>query len=198
MDAFIRTYEGHWDEDFCDDTIEAFERNRKQGAGVVRNDDSRKDYQLELHQPSAYYEVDMKESNLSQRFFGGLVECVSDYITELNLKDIFTDVYFKNMLVQRNDADTFESYSRWHCEVHSAEVGDRLLTYVMYLDDEAENNGTEFRYQKHVEKAKKGKLVLFPAGFTHVHRGSMITSGKKTIITGWVYLTNSKTQFPEL
>jgi len=35
-------------------------------------------------------------------------------------------------------------------------------------------------------KPKKGRLILFPAGFTHTHRGNPPLDGEKYIITGWV------------
>ena len=186
---FIKGYKGYWDETFCDDVISGFETNRAMGIGVRRDDDARRDYQLEMAAPQSYYPIDMKESALSIRFFEGLTKCVEEYIQEFGIAEVLTGLYAKNMLVQRSDADNFDSYSKWHCETYGAEVGDRALTFVMYLDDEAGNNGTEFRYQKHIEKAEKGKIVIFPAGFTHTHRGTMLTSGTKTIITGWVHLT---------
>ncbi len=35
---------------------------------------------------------------------------------------------------------------------------------------------------------KKGSICLFPASFTHLHRGNPPLTGEKYIITGWLHL----------
>jgi hypothetical protein len=35
---------------------------------------------------------------------------------------------------------------------------------------------------------KQGSVVLFPAAWTHTHRGNPVYSGDKYIATGWYYL----------
>jgi len=91
------------------------------------------------------------------------------------------------MLVQSYDADQYESYSTWHCEAGNRDSCDRAFVYMLYLNDNFEGGETEFMHQKHREKPEKGKILFWPAGFTHVHRGAMLLSGKKYIATGWVF-----------
>ena len=86
-------------------------------------------------------------------------------------------------------ADAFESYSTWHCEAGNLDSSDRAFVYMLYLNDDFEGGGTQFMYQKHEEKPKQGKLVIWPAGYTHVHRGNMLESGSKYIATGWAFFT---------
>ena len=31
-------------------------------------------------------------------------------------------------------------------------------------------------------------MVIFPAAFTHAHRGNMVLSGEKLLLTGWYEL----------
>jgi hypothetical protein len=33
-----------------------------------------------------------------------------------------------------------------------------------------------------------GDVVIFPGAFTHAHRGNMVLSGSKVILTGWYEL----------
>ena len=47
------------------------------------------------------------------------------------------------------------------------------------------NAGTEFKYQKLKTKAVKGKTVIWPASWTHTHRGSDNDKKEKIIIAGW-------------
>lgn len=186
---FIRAYDNAFSEEFCDELNEAMDECIKVGSVNVRNDIYRKDNQMEFNDPVRSYEVDFRDSGKAEKFFSVLNQYVDQYMRDTSIEGIIRPVYFKNMLVQRNVADDFDAYSAWHAEINDLGNCDRALTYVLYLDDEAGNNGTEFRYQKHIEPAKKGKLVIFPAGFTHVHRGTMLTSGEKTIATGWCFYT---------
>ena len=53
-----------------------------------------------------------------------------------------------------------------------------------YLND-VENGGTEFKFQNITTPAKKGLTLIWPAGWTHVHRGQISNKKEKYIITGW-------------
>jgi hypothetical protein len=55
-----------------------------------------------------------------------------------------------------------------------------------YLNDVEEGGETEFLYQKKRVKPVKNRVVVWPAGFTHTHRGNPPLSNAKYIITGWV------------
>jgi hypothetical protein len=78
----------------------------------------------------------------------------------------------------------------WHCEqgyFTNDYDKDRLLAWMVYLNDDYEGGETEFNYLSKRIKPKKGTLLMWPTGFTHTHRGGMVISGKKYILTGWIY-----------
>lgn len=81
-----------------------------------------------------------------------------------------------------------QGYHIWHTEVISRENCNRILVFMLYLNDVEEGGETEFLYMRRRVKPKKNRLVLWPAGFTHVHRGNPPISNDKYIITGWVEL----------
>ena len=178
--TFIKTYDA-FDAEFCEKVIDSYQHNKKVGATCKRNDQRTKDHQLEVN------EIDFRNSDLSRIFFAQLAECVKEYMTELNITQIVGPTYFKNMLVQGTIADNFESYSMWHCEAGDLDTSDRAFVYMLYLNDDFEGGVTEFMHQKHQEQPKQGKLVIWPAGYTHTHRGGMLLSGEKIIATGWGY-----------
>lgn len=76
-----------------------------------------------------------------------------------------------------------EGYHIWHHE--ASRNNRRVCAWILYLNDVEEGGETEFLYQSLRVKAEQGKLVIFPAGFTHTHRGNPPLSNTKYIATGW-------------
>ena len=64
-------------------------------------------------------------------------------------------------------------------------VAGRVLTFQSFLNDIREGGGTRFVYQDYITSPAKGKTVLWPAGYTHVHCGVVAPREDKFIITGW-------------
>ena len=77
-------------------------------------------------------------------------------------------------------------YHVWHCENSKMKSRNRILAFMVYLNDVTEGGETEFLYQKCRFKPEKNTLLVWPAQFTHVHRGNPPLSNDKYIITGWV------------
>ncbi len=55
------------------------------------------------------------------------------------------------------------------------------MTFLNDVDD----GGTEFKYQNLTIPAKKGLTLIWPAPWTHTHRGQVSNTKTKYIITGW-------------
>ena len=93
---------------------------------------------------------------------------------------------------------TESAYSGGFYSFHSERTGNRnttsepdpmrrMLVYMLYLNDIPEGEGeTEFLYQKLRLQPKKGDLVIWPAMFTHTHRGNPVYTTDKYILTGWL------------
>lgn len=79
-----------------------------------------------------------------------------------------------------------QGYHVWHFESDGSKSSDRICAWGLYLNTISEGGETEFLYQKKRITAVEGRLVLWPAGYTHVHRGNPPLSGKKYLLTGWV------------
>jgi hypothetical protein len=82
-----------------------------------------------------------------------------------------------------------EGFKRWHCDWtisdEATEPVHRVLAWILYCND-VPKGGTEFHWQDHHEPAERGKLVIFPAGPSHIHRGRVSEEHSKTIATGWI------------
>ena len=79
-----------------------------------------------------------------------------------------------------------EGYHIWHAENENHETRNRIMSFILYLNDVEQGGETEFLYQKARVEARRNRLVLWPSGYTHLHRGNPPLSGTKYILTGWV------------
>ncbi|EPX62820.1 2OG-Fe(II) oxygenase family enzyme [Cystobacter fuscus DSM 2262] len=90
-------------------------------------------------------------------------------------------------------------YPHWHSEIFpkdaSCEPLHRVLAFQFYLNDVSDGGETEFFYQEKKVQSKAGRMLIFPAGFTHTHRGNVPRSGDKYIITSWVLFHRAETLY---
>ena len=80
-----------------------------------------------------------------------------------------------------------EGYHKWHIDGAQMNSCDRAMVYMTYLNDVTEGGGTMFYHQNVTTKAVKGKTLIFPAGYTHLHKGEISKTQHKYIITGWIW-----------
>jgi len=73
-----------------------------------------------------------------------------------------------------------------HFESSGLNICHRVLAFQTYLNDISEGGGTHFVDQNHTVAPKKGETMIWPAGFTHTHRGVPAPKEEKYIITGWL------------
>ena len=78
-----------------------------------------------------------------------------------------------------------ERFSIWHCEKNGPGNSLRHLAFMTYLNDVEKGGGTEWIHQKLKVKPEKGKTVIWPAEWTHTHRGIVAPKETKYIATGW-------------
>lgn len=78
-----------------------------------------------------------------------------------------------------------EGFHAWHSERDGGTYNSRYLAYTIYLNDVEEGGETEFLYQHKRLKSNTGTICIFPANFTHTHRGNPPLSNTKYIMTGW-------------
>ena len=108
------------------------------------------------------------------------------YLSKFGVFKSFDQHYIREVKLQKTNPE--EGYHVWHCENGSHASTRRLLAYIVYLNDVEEGGETEFLYYRRRVQAKRGRIALWPAGFTHTHRGNPPLSGTKYIATGWVEL----------
>ena len=114
-----------------------------------------------------------------------LQETLNDYIKKYKWAD-FVNTYqvIEKLSIQHYKPG--EGFYKWHTENTGYSYNlNRHLVFMTYLND-VENAGTEFYYFPDLNiQAKKGLTLIWPAGWTHTHRGVISDIDEKHIITGW-------------
>ncbi len=193
MNDFLGVYEGVFSPDLCSRAISGFERAIDQGFGWTRqeandmpktgkDDTSWSTNEAGLEQSMSILGLESVIGTAFNEMFWG--ECYPKYAAEyavLGTSDPHSIVLNK---IQRTKVG--QGYHVWHYETSSRSSCNRLLTYIVYLNDVEEGGETEFLYLHKRVKPVAGTCVIFPASFTHTHRGNPPLSNDKYILTGWV------------
>ena len=79
-----------------------------------------------------------------------------------------------------------QGYYALHCE-NDANPGciRRVLAWMIYLNDIEDGGGTSFPQHNKIIKSEEGKCVIWPAYWTHIHKGIVSKTKTKYIATGW-------------
>lgn len=189
---FIGIYRDVYPEGYCQHLISEFERlvnsgagsNRQRGEGAPKH--QKNDMQLSLNF-GVHTAAPFNERKASDVFFDGLQQCYDKYTEQFSiLRD--GKITGTHMKMQRTDPGG--GYHVWHCEQGNGENVDRVLVYMLYLNDFGEQEGgeTEFLYQRIRLRPQANTMILWPATFTHAHRGNTVLGDRsKYIVTGWFY-----------
>ena len=189
---FIAIYRDVYPEGYCQHLIKEFDRliesgagiNRQRGEGVVKH--RKNDLQLALNF-GVHTVAPFDDVPASSMFFEGLQQCYEEYTEQFSvLKD--AKITATAMKMQRTDPGG--GYHIWHAEQgNGAQVG-RVLVYMLYLNTllPEEAGETEFLYQQRRISPQENTMVLWPAAYTHAHRGNTVFGPtSKYIVTGWFY-----------
>lgn len=199
MDSSFSDFIGHfsnvYDDGFCNHMIEEFERLSSKGyAGSRKNLEGSLSFQKK--DESLFLNIkNLSLSSFNNRnsldvFFDGLQRCFEEYTNEY---DILKHINLTASHVKMQKTPPGGGYHDWHCEQSSAsdDQAGRVLVYILYLNtiEEKDAGETEFFYQRKRIRAVENTMVVWPAAYTHTHRGNLLFGEKnKYIITGWFHL----------
>lgn len=189
---FIGMYDNVFPEYFCQHMISEFERLNSNGhCGNRQDSENAKKYikqdefcflNMKNHSVSKF-----QEQNSERLFLNGLQNCFDDYVEEY---DILKNASLKCTTIKMQKTVPGAGYHVWHSEQGNDSMSNRGLVYSVYLNTLDENGAgeTEFLYQRIRIPPKENTLIIWPAAFTHAHRGNVVHGQTpKYIITGWFY-----------
>ena len=82
-----------------------------------------------------------------------------------------------------------QGYHNPHCECMDG-PSPRVLAWMFYLNTVTDDGGTHFTNWNITTDAVEGRLVIWPAYWTHTHHGVMSETQTKYIATGWYDFVN--------
>jgi len=197
-DDFIGVFTDVYPAGYCSHVISEFEKYKEQGAGLNRiNSENapphfKDDYQLSfIHasnlQPSPFI-VNEEEITPVNMFFNGLQNCLNIYTQKYSILKQ-TDIRTLDMKLQKTSPGG--GYHVWHAEQGNRDPR-RILVFMLYLNtlDESDGGETEFLYQRRRIRPVENTILIWPAAYTHAHRGNTVLgTNDKYIATGWFHLT---------
>ena len=120
--------------------------------------------------------------NISAHIMCAVRECLKEYLEWYPFLKNF-NYHSTTCLLQKTKPT--EGYHDWHSESNNIACANRTLVWSVYFNDVKEGGETEFLYQKQKIKSKRGRVLIFPGSFTHLHRGNPPYESKY-IATGWL------------
>ena len=122
-----------------------------------------------------------QDQKTNEIVLGGLKKPIDDYVRTHSrlINDVAPMMPFFGYNVQKYTPG--EAYHKSHCE-NDGVAFQRVLAWMFYLNNA--KSGTDFLYYPTV-KAKKGRCIIWPASWSHIHKSSP-NKGIKYIISGWI------------
>lgn len=115
----------------------------------------------------------------------GLQKCFDDYVNKFDMLKL---IPLRSSIIKVQKTNPGQGYHVWHFEKDFTQPM-RMLVWAIYLNDIDAAGETEFLYQKLRIPPKENTAIIWPATYTHVHRGNVVHGDtSKYIITGWFNL----------
>ena len=182
---FIGIYENFLSKEDCANIIEIFENDLQNKVDGFGDDQFTKDKMERLDYQKFYLSSD-RSNQMVSAINNVLDKCISMYAEEFW---IVKQLKATSLDIKLQKTPPRGGYHVWHCEQDSKRNEGRFLAWTIYLNDIPSGEGeTEFLWQGLRVQPKAGTVSIFPASFTHTHRGNPVYSCDKYIATGWYTL----------
>ncbi|GJM14529.1 MAG: prolyl 4-hydroxylase subunit alpha [Pseudohongiella sp.] len=121
-----------------------------------------------------------------RRYIEALFDCHRDYIEQWPfLRDILPRAEIGTFNIQKYLPGGH--FLKLHSERTTIGTSHRVLAWMTYLNDVEDGGSTSFHHQGLAVRPEQGKTLIWPGEWTHAHRGEVVNSGVKYIITGWLH-----------
>jgi hypothetical protein len=179
---FIGIYENVLSAEDCKNIIETFEKD------LNNQIDNNGDTQFFRDKMERYDYQKFYKSNDTSNLIVSKINEILDKAIQLYAEEFWIVKQLKatSLEIKLQKTPPKGGYHVWHCEQGNLKTTSRVLAWTVYLNNIPEGEGeTEFLWQGLRVKSKAGTVCIFPASYTHTHRGNPVYSCNKYIATGW-------------
>jgi hypothetical protein len=182
-------HQGHVSDKICDRLLEFYSANgqyHRRGGVSDNQSDGYSDAVLSKHKECTEITIPWNVEPMSE-YLTELKTVVDQYVNEYKWST-FGAPWTVTETANIQHYAPHEGFHSWHCERSSAApmFSARHLVWMTYLNTLEDQGETEWWYQQLKIKPQKGLTVIWPAGWTHMHRGIASPTEHKWIITGWL------------
>ena len=202
---FVGFYHELFPAGYCQHLINEFNRleesgvgsNRQRGEGAHKHvkDDYQIGINLRSHNLELFKWTETHDDGIERQFekdacdlfFDGLQRCYDEYSSKYSILRDNGNIRASIMKMQRTGPGG--GYHVWHGEQGPGPQANRCVVYMVYLNTlERDGGETEFLYQRARIAPQENLMLLWPASYTHAHRGNPVLGEQsKYIVTGWFY-----------
>ena len=179
---FISVYDNSFTSDECEEYINLVEHYISNGLITKEEKALHKTDHFSINfNNDVNYNI-LSGDNLSMEFLPKIKDSVDDYLKK------FSVLGQEKLLIYDTKAKKIPiggGFHNWHYEITGHQVSARKLVIQLYLNTIEEGGETEFLYMNKRIKAEQGRLIIFPAAFTHTHRGNPPIGKDKYIVSTW-------------
>jgi hypothetical protein len=176
----------------CDELISYFELNKNKqkkgvtGVGIDLGKKNSTDIRI------APKEMKLPGNEIFEEYFHNLYSCYQDYATEWP----FLATFAENLQISSFNLQRYQSgqhFQNLHTERSSLATLHRVFAWMTYLNDVDKEDGgsTLFSHYDLEIQPRKGLTLIWPAEWTHAHKGNVLKANNKYIITGWMTFPNN-------
>lgn len=187
-----KSFIGAWffeDLSLCDDLIHYFEQNPNKVQGEIHRSTDKLPQVDKSEKDST--DVDLRlDTVIGSRYVNELQKVLEMYKIKYPSSDKTSEYRIESINLQKYNPRG--GYHVWHTERAGGlwPGAYRHLVFMTYLNDVEDDGGTQFEHQNIVIQPKKGLTLIWPADWTHTHRGVPSPSQTKYIATGWYSFSN--------
>ena len=172
----------------CDDLITYFESNvaaQKAGVTGLGRDLSAKD---RIDISIAPNQLELPGNEVFKTYVNSLFACYKDYLAQWP----FLEQIGQNLEMGKFNLGRYQRgqhFQKMHAERSGLGSLHRVLAWMTYLNDVDEGGETYFDHYNLTIKPRKGVTLIWPAEWTHAHKGNVLLGESKYMITGWLTFT---------
>ena len=185
FEDFIGIWDNNVDENICKELIKYYDWTIENNYNISPNiDGNNKIIQLDREDEAIYINSASPQypQSLCEQYWNCVDQCLLEYMTKYSVQ---VNGSLNSWMFKVHKVKEKQGYHAWHYENGGYEVRDRFLVFMTYLQAPSEGGETEFLYQSKRIDPVVGRTLIWPAGFTHMHRGNPPLEGEKMYITGW-------------